>query len=74
MSRLILYLAIAAVVYYLYRALRGPRPAKPRLMRAHDTVRCEHCGVHIAVDDAVNDDSHHYCSAEHRQLGRRKRD
>lgn len=74
MSRLILYLAIAAVAYYFYRALRRPQTPQPRRMRAHDTVRCECCGVHLAADEAVNDGSHHYCSEEHRRLAARNRD
>jgi uncharacterized protein len=74
MSRLILYIAIAAVAYYLYRSLRRPKPAQQRRVRAHDTVRCEHCGVHIAADEAVNDGPHHYCSEEHRRLALHKRD
>ena len=74
MSRLILYIAIAAVAYYLYRSLRRPKPAQQYRVRSHDTVRCEHCGVHLSADEAVDDGPHHYCSEEHRRLALHKRD
>jgi hypothetical protein len=37
-------------------------------------VRCEHCGVHLSADEAVDDGPHHYCSEEHRRLALHKRD
>ena len=74
MSRLIFYIAIAAIAYYLYRSLRGRKASQPPQIKSHETVRCDYCGVHLSAEDAVSDSTHHYCSDEHRRLALHPRD
>lgn len=68
MSRLIFYIAIAAVAYYFYRSLQNRKSSRPPQIKSHNTVRCEYCGVHLSADEAVDEGNHHYCSDEHRRL------
>lgn len=66
MSRLILIIAIAAMVYLLVRAFRKntlPEEDKPVV---DDMVQCEHCGVHLPKKEGVQANGHYFCCAEHR--------
>ena len=70
MSRLILIIAIAAVIYLLIRSYRkqAPQQDKPS---AEDMVRCAQCGVHLPKGESVQADGHFFCSAEHRDAYRK---
>ena len=65
MSRLLLIIAIVAVVCLLIRACRkqAPRQDKPV---AEDMVRCAHCGVHLPKGESVQADGQFFCGTEHR--------
>ena len=70
MSRLLLIIAIAAVIYLLIRAYRRqvPRQDKPV---AEDMVRCAHCGVHLPKGESVQADGQFFCGTEHRDAYRK---
>jgi uncharacterized protein len=74
LSRLILLLVILGAAWYLWRRF-GPllrrllsgEAGKPAAdTQAVVMLRCEHCGLHIASDEAVRDGQHVYCSEAHR--------
>ena len=70
MSKYLLIVAIAAVVYALVRSQRKP-PAPPRrkppaVAAPQAMVACAHCGVHLPKDDALWKDGRGYCSRAHR--------
>ena len=70
MSRLILIIAIVAVVYLLVRSYRKqtPQQGKPA---AEDMVRCANCGVHLPKGESVEANGQFFCSAEHRNAYRK---
>ena len=75
MSRLLLFLAIAAVVYLLIRSFRRNVPGKdvpgPDKAVAEDMVRCAHCGVHLPKGESVRAEGQDFCSVEHRDAHRK---
>jgi uncharacterized protein len=72
---------IVAVLGWLFFGLQRKTSAPARKKpRADDggaaaatqvaMVRCAHCGVHVPANEALVDaQGHHYCCAEHRELG-----
>lgn len=65
MSRLLLLMCIAAVVYLLIRAYRK-NTVPPDKTAAEDMVRCAHCGVHLPKGESVQAEGQFFCSTEHR--------
>lgn len=65
MSRLFLLLAIAAVVYLLFRSFRRKVP-EPVEAIAEDMVRCAHCDVHLPKGESLQANGQFFCGAEHR--------
>lgn len=71
MSRLLLLVALAAVVFLLFKAFRR-RAAKSQVQsgqedQAEDMVRCSQCGVHLPKPEAIQVDGHYFCSESHRR-------
>lgn len=56
-SKVLLLLAVAAGVYFAFRLLRRPRPAKPVVRKAEtkalDMRKCPVCGVFVGVGEAA---------------------
>lgn len=69
MSRLLLIIAIVAVVYLLIRSFRKQAPQQDKLT-AEDMVRCAHCGVHLPKGESIQADGQFFCGAEHRDAYR----
>lgn len=65
MSRLLLLVAIAVVIYLLIRAYRKDKPQKDKKI-AEDMVCCAHCGVHLPKGESIQAGDQFFCSAEHR--------
>ena len=65
MSRLLLIIAIAAVVYLLIRSYRKSEPQQDKPI-AEDMVRCAHCGMHLPKGESISADGRFFCCAEHR--------
>jgi len=72
MMKLLLMLALLAVVFYMLGARRGrpdepeasakpPPPAPPKEM-----LRCAECGMHMPADEALPGRGGVFCGAEHR--------
>lgn len=70
MSRLLLLVAIAVVVYLLLRSFRKTAPQQDKTV-AEDMVRCAHCGVHLPKSESVMTDGRFFCSVEHRDAFRK---
>ncbi len=70
MSRLLLLIAIVAVVYLLIRSIRKnePRQDKPVV---DDMVRCAHCGVHLPKGESIQAGGLYFCCTEHRDAYRK---
>jgi len=70
MSRLLLLVVIAAVVYLLIRSYRKKSEVQQTDAVAEDMVRCAHCGVHLPRSESIQSDGRFYCCAEHRDAAR----
>lgn len=65
MSRLLLLIAIAVVVYLLIKSYRKNVPRQDKSV-AEDMVRCVHCGVHLPKGEGILAGGDFFCCAEHR--------
>lgn len=70
MSRLLLLIAIVAVVYWLFRSYRQSNVPQKNNPAAEDMVRCAHCGVHLPKGESLVADGCSFCCAEHRDAYR----
>lgn len=70
MSRLLLLIAIAAVVYQLLRSYRKSTPRQDHPV-VEDMVRCAHCGVHVPRSESILAGGNFFCSVEHRNAYRK---
>jgi uncharacterized protein len=70
MSRLFLLVAIAVVVYLLFKSYRKSAPRQDQAA-AEDMVRCAHCGVHLPKGESIMADGNFFCGAEHRDAYRK---
>lgn len=70
MSRLLLIIAIAAVIYLLIRSYRKQAPQQDKTT-AEDMVRCAHCGVHLPKGESIQDHEQFFCGTEHRDACRK---
>jgi uncharacterized protein len=72
MSRLLLLISIAVVVYLLIKSFRknAPQQDKERTI-AEDMVRCAHCGVHLPKGESIVVEGNYFCCAEHRNAYRK---
>ncbi|MEO8343278.1 MAG: PP0621 family protein [Gallionella sp.] len=70
MSRLLLLIAIAAVVYLLIKSYLKNSSRQDKLI-AEDMVRCAHCGVHLPKGESILAEGQFFCGAEHRNAYRK---
>lgn len=70
MSRLLLLIAIAAVVYLLLKSYRKKTPLQDQAI-AEDMVRCAQCGVHLPKGESVQAEGQFFCNVEHRDAYRK---
>ena len=74
---LIRIIAIALVIWLIYRALRNQaeklqrREQKTR-PRVANVVKCEFCGVHVPETEAVKSHGRLFCSPEHRDAAEKE--
>lgn len=71
MSRLLLIIAVAVVIYLLVRSFRKQTPQQDKTITAEDMVRCAQCGVHLPKGESVQADGQFFCGAEHRDAYRK---
>ena len=74
--RLLLWLALAAIVWWAFRHrrgrthVRGPRADSGRLAKPEEMVDCARCGLHLPASETVRDAAgRRYCCTEHRDQG-----
>jgi len=70
MSRLLLLIAIAVVVYLLVKSYRKDVPRQDKSV-AEDMVRCAHCGVHLPKSESIMAGGQFFCSVAHRDAYRK---
>ena len=67
MSRLLLLVVIAAVIYLLIKSFRKRTNGEDVSVKAEDMVRCAHCGTHLPKGECVMANGNFYCSEAHRR-------
>lgn len=65
MSRLLMLVAIAALVYLLIKSYRKNIPQQDKTL-TDDMVRCAQCGVHLPKGESVQSQDQFFCSTAHR--------
>jgi uncharacterized protein len=73
MSRIIFFVVLAFVVYWLLKSYRKQSHGEDRASddasgQAEDTVRCVHCGVNLPKRESIVAGGKNYCSEAHRRL------
>lgn len=69
MLRTLFILGALVVIALIVRKMITPKPRveeKPTPKPLKDMVRCETCGLHLPVDEALKKDGLYFCSKEHR--------
>ena len=67
MSRLLLLIVIAVVVYLLFKSFRKRLDSKNAPAKTEDMVRCAHCGTHLPKGECIMADGNIYCGEAHRR-------
>lgn len=65
MTRLLLIVAVIAVVFWLLKSYRK-QTSRDESQVAEDMVRCAQCGVHLPKGESVSADGRYFCCAAHR--------
>lgn len=70
---LIRILIIALLVWLLLRMIKNrinryQQRQQDKPQQINTVVRCQHCGLHIPKQEALQSDNKYYCSQEHRRL------
>jgi uncharacterized protein len=71
MLRIALIILIVIMVISLLKRLRFNRnrgQTRSDKLSTTQMVKCEHCQLHISLDDALAHKGLHYCSKEHRDV------
>jgi len=67
MRILLLILAVGVAWLILKRLAASKRTSTPKIGESTQMVRCEQCGVHLAMSDAIKHQQHYFCSPEHKK-------
>jgi uncharacterized protein len=65
MSRLILIIAIVALVYWLFKSYGRQQRKQDESPGTQDMVSCAYCGINVPKSESLLVDGKHYCSAAH---------
>ena len=70
--RLIILLAIVAVLLWLLKRLFGadPEPEKLESAASENMLQCKFCGIHVPESSIVTVENDPYCCQEHADLDR----
>ena len=70
LARLIILLAIVAVLMWLLKRLfsTDPDPQQPDSTRSENMRQCKYCGVHVPESLAISVNDQSYCCQEHADL------
>jgi len=70
MSRLLFFVAVIAVVYWLLKSYRKQLPKQDQQdtsATSEEMVRCAQCGVHLPRSESILSSGNFYCSDAHRR-------
>jgi len=68
--RILVLIAIGLLLYVIIgNILRKNRSVTPKTI-SEKMVQCQHCGLHILEQEAIQDDKNYYCSQEHLEADR----
>jgi len=67
MRILLLILAVAVAWLILKRLAASRQNPPPRIKESTQMVRCQQCGVHLALSDAIKHQQVYFCSIEHKK-------
>ncbi len=72
MLRLLFWIALIALAFWLWRRFQQPTSRAETAAEPETTpmVRCAHCGVHLPKDSALTAGEQWYCSPEHQRLAK----
>ncbi|MGI9302097.1 MAG: PP0621 family protein [Gammaproteobacteria bacterium] len=68
MTRIFFVIAIVVIGLLILRIFKIKRHGQQALKQVTDTVRCAHCGVHIAQAHALKAGGEYFCCGEHKTL------
>lgn len=66
MSRLLLLLAVIALVVWLLKSYAKQSTSTTQASAAEDMVRCAQCGVHLPKSESITSAGKFFCSDAHR--------
>jgi uncharacterized protein len=73
--RLLLWIAIVAAAFWLWRRFTRPKSKRPQTPDAAQKpapmVRCQHCGIHVPREHAIAKEQQWFCSQAHLEQGSR---
>lgn len=73
--RLLLWIAIVAAAFWLWRRFTRPKITRPQTPDASQKpapmVRCQHCGIHVPREHALAKEQQWFCSQAHLEQGSR---
>lgn len=69
MGKLIFYILIAALIYWIIKSRRLKQEETEVLQEsAEDMVNCSYCGVYLPKSEAVGNHDKYFCCDEHSHL------
>ena len=71
MSRLLIFVVIAVIVYILLKSYRKKLSGEEKHKegeQVEDMVRCAQCGVHLPKRESITSDGKFYCCDAHRRM------
>ncbi|WP_137818227.1 PP0621 family protein [Pseudomonas sp. 2FG] len=69
MGRLLFWIALISVAFWLWRRFNRPARPRPKADEATPMVRCAHCGVHVPREHALQQNQQWFCSQAHLEQG-----
>jgi hypothetical protein len=70
MTKYLLWIALAGIVFWLLRKSRAARSGEPRPpveREVEGMVKCSYCGVNQPMSESILTAGRYYCCAAHRQ-------
>jgi len=69
MGKLIFYILIAALIYWIIKS-RRPKQKETEVLQepTEDMVNCSYCGVYLPKSEAVGSHNKYFCCDEHGHL------
>lgn len=69
MTKILLFIAVIAVIYFLLRASNRRSKEPPAARRPEAMTQCAHCGLYFPRAESVGEGERDYCCEDHRRLG-----